>query len=372
MHSITWLFSLASLPQLLVSAAPLIYNITDPASGPMPGQSSIYTNTTTISPPWPGNVTGAILNTTSGPPGPDDLLFQNLLSAEWIVFSFYQQAVEAFNESSFAQFPNTTYDRIVEIRNNEAGHLRIFQDAISSNSIKPGPCKYFFPFENAVEMLALQTFIEISSLAFLTGLVQQSEIDANKGALIAIAATESRHNTWALIDIWNTDPFAGMFHYSNSLGIANSISGPSDTVFPYANQILDLTNSFIIPGSCPAENPGYPSPRQNLPPFAAAVGTESIAPGATIEFNFTKPANQPMFKPDHQYHAVFFHGVHNISAPFDTQSNTTTIPAEFEDLGLILAVISKDEGATTKEMVVAGPAVLLEQPSAVSLELASL
>lgn len=79
-----------------------------------------------------------------------------------------------------------------------------------------------------------------------------------------------------------------------------------------------------------------------------------------------------MFKPDHQYHAVFFHGVHNISAPFDTQTNTTTIPAEFEDLGLILAVISKDEGATTKEMVVAGPAVLLEQPSAVSLELASI
>ena len=217
MHSVKLLLWLASLPQLLVSAAPLIYNITDPTSGPIPGQSSIYTNTTTISPPWPGNVTGAILNTTSGPPGPDDLLFQNLLSAEWIVFSFYQQAVEAFNESSFAEFPNTTYDRIVEIRNNEAGHLRIFQDAISSNSIKPGPCKYFFPFENAIEMLALQTFIEISSLAFLTGLVQQSEIDANKGALIAIAATESRHNTWALIDIWNTDPFAGIFYCSKPL-----------------------------------------------------------------------------------------------------------------------------------------------------------
>lgn len=201
---------LLTLGTVEVSGAPLLYNITDPASGPIPGQASIYTSDSSVSPPWPGNVTGAILNTTSGPAGEDDLLFQNLLSAEWIVFSFYQQAVEAFNESSFDGFPNTTYSRIREIRNNEAGHLRIFQDAISSNSIKPGPCKYFFPFESSTEMLALQTFIEISSMAFLTGLAQEAELHSSQGALIAIAETESRHNTWALIDVWNTDPFAGM------------------------------------------------------------------------------------------------------------------------------------------------------------------
>lgn len=57
--------------------------------------------------------------------------------------------------------------------------------------------------------------------------------------------------------------------------------------------------------------------------------------------------------------------------PFDTQTNTTTIPAAFEDLGVILAVIAKEEGAPTKESVVAGPAILLEQPANVGLELAS-
>lgn len=57
--------------------------------------------------------------------------------------------------------------------------------------------------------------------------------------------------------------------------------------------------------------------------------------------------------------------------PFDTKSNTTSIPPEFEALGLILAVIAEDEGAPTRGSVVAGPAVLLEQPAAVGLELAS-
>lgn len=220
-------------------------------------------------------------------------------------------------------------------------------------------------------MLALQTIIEVSSLAFLTGLVQQADIKANRGALVAIAATESRHNTWALIDVWNTDPFAGMAYSSEKSPFTNSHLGPSDTLFPYANQILDSTNSFIVPGGCPAENPGYPSPRQNLPAFAAAAGTKSIKPGSEIEFNFSNPNNQPSFKPDHQYYAVFFHGVHNISVPFDARTNKTTIPAVFQDLGLILAVVSKDEGATSRDMVVAGPGLLLEQPAATGLALAA-
>lgn len=179
-----------------VFAVPVTYNISDPSSGPVPGESPIYSKDPSVSPPWPGNVTGATVNTTYGPPGKDDLLFQNLLAAEWVVFSFYQQAVEAFNASSFEQFPNTTYNRLQEIRNNEAGHLRIFQDSISSNSIKPGPCKYKFYFETATEMLAIQTYIEIVSMAFITGLVQQAELHSSQGALVAIAETESRHNTW--------------------------------------------------------------------------------------------------------------------------------------------------------------------------------
>jgi hypothetical protein len=85
---------------------------------------------------------------SSESPAPDDVLFQNLLSAEWIIYSFYQQAVEVFSSADFTNLglPNTTYQRIAEIRDNEAGHLRIFQDQISNHSLKPGPCKYEFGF----------------------------------------------------------------------------------------------------------------------------------------------------------------------------------------------------------------------------------
>ena len=130
---------------------------------------STYTGTTA---PFPGNITGAIVNTTIGAPGADDLLFQNLLAAEWVIFYFYQAGIEAFNKTAFIQagFPNTTYERIQQIRDNEAGHLRIFQDQISTNSIKPGPCRYKFPFDDAPSYLALQTVIEVASMAFITGL----------------------------------------------------------------------------------------------------------------------------------------------------------------------------------------------------------
>ena len=96
--------------------------------GPLAGQTDLYNSYRGKAPPFPGNITGATLPTSSAAPGPDDQLFQNLLAAEWVVFSMYQQAVEYFNASSFTDlgYPNTTYERITEIRDNEAGHLNIF------------------------------------------------------------------------------------------------------------------------------------------------------------------------------------------------------------------------------------------------------
>ena len=40
----------------------------------------------------------------------DDVLWQNLLAAEWLIFSFYDTGVNAFNTSSFTELglPNTT------------------------------------------------------------------------------------------------------------------------------------------------------------------------------------------------------------------------------------------------------------------------
>lgn len=330
-----------------------------PKDDPIPGQSPLYSSYRGKAPPFPGNMTKPIPPFEKGPPGVDDLVWQNLLSAEWVIFSFYQHAVEMFNASSFihAGYPNRTYDRVQEIRNNEAGHLRIFQEQISGTSLKPGPCKYQFPFNDAQSFLALATVIEISSITFLTGLVQMAKLETSQGAMTAVAAVETRHETWSLIDIWQANPFVG----------------PSDTVFPYANQILDITNAFIVPGSCPQENPTYPSPRQNLPRMSPASNTKSLKPGSNLSLNFTDPTNQPIFNKGKKYFVTFFHGVTNITVPIDTahwpeREIVVRIPREFEARGIIIAVLTDTIGAPSLETVKAGPAILLEQPAQVGLE----
>ncbi|KAI2608688.1 ferritin-like domain-containing protein [Hypoxylon fragiforme] len=334
--------------------------LADPSYGPIPGQDPVFSTYYGVEAPFPGNLKDPILPTKQGPPGVDDQVWQNLLSAEWIIFSFYQQAVEAFNETSFikAGMPNSTYKRIQEIRNNEAGHLRIFQTLISPTSIKPGGCKYQFPFYDPISFLALVTVLEVSSMAFLTGLVQQTQLATSQGAMIAIAETEARHEVWSLIEIWKTNPFGG----------------PSDTTFPYANQILDTTTAFIVPGSCPKLNPQYPSPRQGLPALSATHDTKSLTPGSTIGLNFTDPTNQPQFASGQDYYAVFFHGIANISVPINTtgfpeEIIRVTIPKEFETKGVIAAVIADTPGAPTKETVVAGPGIILEQPAELATQL---
>ncbi|PVH83889.1 hypothetical protein DL98DRAFT_585359, partial [Cadophora sp. DSE1049] len=166
------------------------------------------------------------------------------------------------------------------------------------------------------------------------------------GALTAVAETESRHNTWALTDIWNTNPFAG----------------PTDTSFPYANEILDSTNQFIIPGSCPPENPEYPYRSQNLAQFTYNPDTNStLTSGTEIEFVFTTPP--PVWNDTQDYYAVFYHGLLNISMPFNTKTNTTTIP-DFElNKGLIIGIIADTPGAPTLDTVLAGPVLVVEQPA---------
>ncbi|KAI2629108.1 hypothetical protein GGS26DRAFT_113203 [Hypomontagnella submonticulosa] len=334
--------------------------LSDPNYGPVPGEDPIFSTYYGVEAPFPGNLRDVILPTKKGPPGVDDVVWQNLLSAEWVIFDFYQKAVEMFNETSFimAGMPNNTYKRIQEIRNNEAGHLRIFQNQISPTSIKPGACEHQYPYYDPTSFLALVTVLEISSMAFLTGLVQSAQLSSSQAAMLAIAETEARHEVWSLIEIWKTNPFGG----------------PSDTVFPYANQILDTTNGFIVPGSCPKLNPVYPSPRQNLPALSAAKDTVSLTPGSNIGLNFTDPANQPTFDEDTQYYAVFFHGIKNVSVPIDTkdwpeQEIRVTIPEQFETKGVIVAVVADEEGAPTKESVVAGPGVILEQPAELGTKL---
>ncbi|KAK8879187.1 stress response protein rds1p-like protein [Apiospora arundinis] len=289
-----------------------------------------------------------------------DRLWQNLLAAEWIVWSFYEAGVNAFNSSSFTEIglPNTTYQRITDIRDNEAGHLRIFQNEISAGSVQPVACRYDFPFANdPTTFLALSTLIEVASMTFITGLTQQTKNATARGILAAIGQVETRHEVWSLLDVWAVSPF----------------SGPSDTVFPYPNEILDVTNRFVVPGSCPPANPIFPNPSQHLPKAGVAAGTESVAVGATVQLNFTESDNQPHFAAAKQYYAVFFHAIEIVSLPLDANSwpakpVNVTIPSQFSAEGVVIMAIADAEGAPTLDSVVAGPVIFLQQPAALGTQ----
>ena len=183
-------------------------------------------------------------------------------------------------------------------------------------------------------------------MSFLTGLILEAKLNSSKAALVGIAETEARHEAWGLIDIWKTSPF----------------SGPIETVFPYANEILDTTKVFVVPGSCPKGNPDYPVPSQNLPALSYDQNKTSLLPGGPITYAFSNVQNQPKFENGKQYYAVYFHGLLNITEPFDTKTNTSRIPPQFEAKGLFLAVISDTPGAPAKENIKAGPLVITEQP----------
>ncbi|KAH7147547.1 hypothetical protein DER46DRAFT_514200 [Fusarium sp. MPI-SDFR-AT-0072] len=344
LKSVIFLSSIADIAALRIPrSSSEAQELADPNYGPVPGESPLSSTYRGKAPSISSQHHGFNLADQKGKPGVDDSVWQNLLSAEWGIFSFYQQGVEAFNKTSFINtgYPNTIYDRIQEIRNNEAGHLRIFQDQISETSLKPGACKYQFPSHDPESFLLLSTFIEIASMAFLTGLVQMAKLPASQGALTVIAAVETRHEVWSLMDIWNVDPF----------------SGPSDTVFPYANQILDLTNGFVIEGSCPKENPVYPNPHRGLPSLNVSPIHKAVLPGNTIAFNFTDNDNLPTFKKAQQYYATFFHGAWNITTPIDTKDwpvkrlIDVKIPEAFESRGIIIAVVADTLGAPTKDTV---------------------
>jgi hypothetical protein len=184
-------------------------------------------------------------------------------------------------------------------------------------------------------------------MAFLTGLELQAKLRLSRGALVAIAATETRHNTWSLIDNWDANPFAG----------------PGDTFFPYANQILDFTNAWVVNDSCPVENPTFPSPRQGLPSLHAdPQTTKTIAPGSPLTMEVSGGEHPLKFNTSQEYFAVFFHGLLNVTMPFNIANMSTKIPATLEPRGIYEVVLATREGAPTEDSVVAGPLLLLELP----------
>ena len=81
------------------------------------------------------------------------------------------------------------------------------------------------------------------------------------------------------------------------------------------------------------------------------------------ENKYTSKISVPDYVSGKDYYAVFFHGVNNITEPYDTKTNSSVIPAVFDSKGIILVVIADTPGAPTLDSIVAGPMILLQQPA---------
>lgn len=222
---------------------------------------------------------------------------------------------------------------------------------ISPRSIKPGQCKYDFNLTSPVAFLLQQIYFEAATPLFMPGLTQLVTVPKSTSQIAAHAEAENRHNVASLVDIWGTNPFGG----------------PVETYYPYPYQILAQSGVFIVPGSCPQENPPFPNP----PPRAGAPATfnktlsggKVPGPGDVMQFTYPSPTMQPRFRRGAQYFAVFFHALSNISVPLELPASTARIPGVFEKAkGAIIAVVADSAGAPTEGSVVAGPVILIQQP----------
>lgn len=74
-------------------------------------------------------------------------------------------------------------------------------------------------------------------------------------------------------------------------------------------------------------------------------GATPLAPGSNITLTYRNATNVPSFLSDRKYYAVFFHGLVNISVPFDTKANSSVIQKDFENMGIVLRAIADKKGA---------------------------
>ena len=113
----------------------------------------------------------------------------------------------------------------------------------------------------------------------------------------------------------------------------------------------------------------------------------SVQPGAEIVLSVQEngdghsgnSSRVEIFDAGHQYYAVFFHGLLNVSVPVELFSSSAsasasasfrvTVPANLEARGIFEVVLADEEGAPRAESVVAGPLVLLEDPAGLGLSL---
>lgn len=175
-------------------------------------------------------------NATEATNANDIQILNFALTLELLDSTFFAEGLNNFTAADFeaAGFPNTTFDFITRIRDNELGHAAALQSAIGSLGGTPvQQCNYSFPVSNVTQFVEIAQRLENvgvsaydGTLAFLTSPQLQTT-----GA--TIASVEARHAAYLNL-------LRGMIPFPDAL----------DTPLPIAT-VLGITDAFVV--SCPDE-----------------------------------------------------------------------------------------------------------------------
>ncbi|KAI0088355.1 ferritin-like domain-containing protein [Irpex rosettiformis] len=256
----------------------------------------------------------------------DTQLLQFALTLEHLESTFYNQALDKFNDKAFADagYESWVRGRFEQMRSHEQTHVDFLTKALGDAA--PRACTYDFPYNDPKSFVALSMALETVGGSAYMGAAQFLQNKDTLTQAASILAVESRHAAWAASAVLKGSPWDGSFETPLTV----------DGVYSLASQ-------FIV--SCPSTNPtliAKPLPKLTIEPTSPAAGQH-------IKFNF----NHDEVKHDgDKLYAAWFDGitVHHTDLGDDDRAS---IPQELQ--GTVYgAIVKTKESNPTKQDLLTG------------------
>lgn len=276
-------------------------------------------------------ILSALAAAAPAPAVTDDDILQYALTLEHLEAAFYKEALEKFNDTSFAS-GGEERALFEQIAGHEATHVTILQSILGDKATKP--CTYNFPYNDVQGFKSLAQVLEGVGVSAYLGAAQFLTSKELLTAAGSILTTEARHAAW-LATTNARDPWGG----------------PFDTPLAFS-QIFSLAAPFIT--SCPDTNPKLPV--KAFPALTlASPDNGNLLPGAnvtlTVPQTLSADTNAPL-------HAAFLTGTSVVFAPY-VANQSLTLPPGINSTGTVYVVLTSSNTTATDDTTVAGPAVLL-------------
>ncbi|KAI0696346.1 ferritin-like domain-containing protein [Cytidiella melzeri] len=186
----------------------------------------------------------------------DAQVLQFALTLEHLESTFYNQALDKFDDQAFANagYPSWVRGRFEQIRMHEQTHVEFLTTALGDAA--PQACTYDFPYNDPTSFVALSMALETVGQSAYMGAAQFLQDKQTLTQAASILAVESRHAAWASSAVLKGSAWDGAFETPLSV-----------------NGVYSLASQFIV--SCPDSNPqliAKPLPKLTIDPANPTAG----------------------------------------------------------------------------------------------------